>query len=76
MSKHTTTTKKELIALLTANYHELQTIFEMLPLLKKHKDAAVMREQVLASLKAILISYGVDPNEDSLYEVFKSDLDI
>jgi len=76
MSKNTTTTRKELLALLAANYHELNTIFEMLPILKRHKNPEVKREQVLSALKEILSDYGVDLTSDSLYEVFKSDLSI
>jgi hypothetical protein len=76
MSKTTKATKKELIALLTANYHELLTIFEMLPILKKHQNAEIKRETVVATLKQILSDYGVNPEDDSLYEVFKSDLSI
>ena len=76
MSKNTKATKKELLALLAANYHELHTIFEMLPVHKRHQDPEAKRAAVIANLKEILIDYGVNPEDDSLYEVFKSDLSI
>lgn len=68
--------KKELVALLAANYQELSAVFEQLPVLKKHKNAAESRQQVLDALKKILEDYGVNPNDSNLYEIFKSDFSV
>lgn len=68
--------RKELVALLAANYQELCAIFDRLPILKKHKNATEARKQVLDALQKILTDYGVDPSEENLYEIFKSDFSV